>query len=113
MLLINFSELGLLILSIQDIDECESGAHRCQADATCINTVGGYNCTCNPGYGGDGFNCTDVNECLTNDHDCHADADCLNKIGSYNCTCRSGYSGNGTICTGILSIHLKKKQDVT
>ena len=137
------------------------GAHRCQVDATCINTVGGFNCTCNPGYGGDGFNCTgiwynfkvlsviveyfyatitvyawkwclclttmsfwilqeinkitilDVNECLTNDHDCHPDANCLNKIGSYNCTCHSGYSGNGTICTGVLSIILKKKQDVT
>ena len=47
----------LLFLFIQDIDECLTRAHRCQADATCINTVGGYNCTCDPGYGGDGFNC--------------------------------------------------------
>ena len=41
-----------------DIDECKLGTDNCQDDATCINTHGGYNCTCNPGFGGDGFNCT-------------------------------------------------------
>lgn len=42
-----------------DINECETGTHKCQVDATCNNTIGWYNCTCNPGYGGNGTaNCT-------------------------------------------------------
>ena len=38
-----------------DIDECASGSHNCvSGTATCSNTVGSYNCTCKPGYFGDG-----------------------------------------------------------
>lgn len=38
-----------------DIDECASGANSCiSGRATCLNTVGSYNCTCNYGYTGDG-----------------------------------------------------------
>ena len=29
----------------------------CDANAYCNNTKGGYNCTCHPGYYGDGKNC--------------------------------------------------------
>ena len=29
----------------------------CDANAYCNNTKGGYNCTCHPGYYGDGTNC--------------------------------------------------------
>ena len=65
-------------MSIQDIDECQTGAHRCQADATCINTVGGYNCTCNPGYGGDGFNCTGK---ARNDQDFNVNLALIRAIG--------------------------------
>ena len=36
----------------------------CHVHAFCTNTIGGYNCTCNEGYEGDGFNCTDIDECL-------------------------------------------------
>ena len=41
-----------------DIDECKTNTDKCQDDATCVNTIGGYNCTCNPGFNGDGYNCT-------------------------------------------------------
>ena len=37
-----------------DINECAKGTHTCSADAVCNNTNGSYNCTCNPGYYGDG-----------------------------------------------------------
>ncbi|CAH3188003.1 unnamed protein product [Porites lobata] len=40
-----------------DIDECAKNTHYCGANAYCNNTKGGYNCTCHPGYYGDGKNC--------------------------------------------------------
>ena len=42
-----------------DLDECRQNTDDC-ADApsgACINTIGSYNCTCNPGYTGDGKTC--------------------------------------------------------
>jgi hypothetical protein len=41
------------------VNEC-SIANNCSAAATCIDLVGSFTCQCNPGYAGDGFNCTDV-----------------------------------------------------
>ena len=42
-----------------DINECgEAGMHRCDPNATCVNNIGSYDCMCDPGYTGDGFNCT-------------------------------------------------------
>jgi EGF domain len=41
-----------------DIDECTSGNATCSQFANCTNTEGGYNCSCNYGFTGDGFNCT-------------------------------------------------------
>ena len=48
-----------------DIDECASGSHNCvSGTATCSNTVGSYNCTCKPGYFGDGQkSCTPNGKC--------------------------------------------------
>ena len=43
---------------ISDIDECEEGTYNCSSNAVCNNTKGSYNCTCKPGYEGDGDNCT-------------------------------------------------------
>ena len=46
-----------MILPSSDIDECAVGTHNCSVDAVCNNTKGAYNCTCNPGYQGDGREC--------------------------------------------------------
>ena len=47
-----------------DIDECETGDNDCHDNANCTNRKEGYNCTCNDGYDGDGFNnCTGM--CIT------------------------------------------------
>ena len=43
---------------ISDIDECEEGTYNCSSNAVCNNTKGSYNCTCKPGYEGDGNHCT-------------------------------------------------------
>ena len=41
-----------------DIDECTSGTDDCHPDASCNNTVGSFDCTCLPGFEGDGTSCT-------------------------------------------------------
>ena len=44
---------------ILDIDECKAAeTHNCSFNAFCHNTESAYNCTCEPGYLGDGWNCT-------------------------------------------------------
>lgn len=41
-----------------DNDECTSGDDNCDAQATCTNNAGGFDCACNSGYTGDGVTCT-------------------------------------------------------
>ena len=48
-----------LLIRPSDIDECEIGTAECSAHATCTNTDGDYNCTCEAGYCGDGFICSE------------------------------------------------------
>lgn len=42
---------------ITDINECLSGINTCSPYADCSNTDGGYICTCQTGYSGDGYYC--------------------------------------------------------
>ena len=51
-------------LSLSDIDECAKGQHHCSADAVSSNTKGSYNCSCKPGYSGDGKNCSEMGDVL-------------------------------------------------
>ena len=37
-----------------DTDECVQSGTPCHADADCMDTVGGFDCFCKPGYRGDG-----------------------------------------------------------
>ena len=45
-------------LYLTDINECENGDDNCNENANCTNTEGSFTCSCNPGYTGDGVNCT-------------------------------------------------------
>jgi cysteine-rich repeat protein len=81
-----------------DIDECATNTDDCDPNATCDNTTGSYDCTCNDGYGGNGKTCTDIDECTTNADDCAADADCTNTSGSFTCACKPGFTGTGKSC---------------
>ncbi len=39
-----------------DIDECIDNM-TCHLNATCEDQIGSYECSCNSGFNGDGFNC--------------------------------------------------------
>ena len=51
------SNLTPMYSFILDIDECSTGMNNCSSNATCDNTQGGFNCSCNSGYQGDGITC--------------------------------------------------------
>ena len=53
----DFQILHVLYL-IADINECGSNLNNCHDNAQCNNTEGSFTCSCNPGYTGDGVNCT-------------------------------------------------------
>ena len=41
------------------VDECASGTHDCDTKlGICEDTADGYNCSCKPGYKGDGKSCS-------------------------------------------------------
>ncbi|KNC96311.1 uncharacterized protein SPPG_08216 [Spizellomyces punctatus DAOM BR117] len=67
-----------------------------------------YICTCQPGYGGSGyqFDCEDIDECgiaaSYNVSMCATGATCRNIPGSYLCECPPGYTGNPYSATGEL-----------
>ena len=45
------------LLCFTDIDECSNGDDKCHPEADCANTLGSYNCSCDLGFEGDGFDC--------------------------------------------------------
>ena len=57
------SHLHLELYFSHNIDECTSGNDTCHINATCINTVGSYDCECLSGFMGGGFNCS--SECVS------------------------------------------------
>jgi len=47
-----------------DWNECTMGIHTCHGFAMCINVPGSFECECEPGYSGDGYEmCNEVNDC--------------------------------------------------
>ena len=69
-----------------DIDECQSGSHQCDS-TICNNTVGSYECGCNPGFTiltkKDNKRCTDQDECSLGTHQCDKNSKCINEDGAY------------------------------
>ena len=79
-------------------DDCGPGpaldlGPRCLHNGTCVDLVGGFRCTCPPGY--TGLRCEgDINECRPGA--CHAahTRDCLQDPGGgFRCLCHPGFTG--------------------
>uniref|UniRef100_A0A673CC44 Nidogen 1b n=1 Tax=Sphaeramia orbicularis TaxID=375764 RepID=A0A673CC44_9TELE len=82
------------------VDHCQRGTHTCDVSerALCRYTGGSsFDCSCLPGFEGDGRTCRDVDEC--HQDRCHRDAICTNTQGSYTCQCRPGFHGDGFQCS--------------
>ncbi|XP_056108991.1 fibulin-5 [Rhinichthys klamathensis goyatoka] len=70
-----------------DVDECETGSHQCNPTQVCINTAGGYTCSCTEGYWLVGGQCQDIDECRYG----YCQQLCANIPGSYSCSCSPGF----------------------
>ncbi len=83
-----------IVRTCQDVDEC--AANPCDPNATCTNTLGGFDCGCNPGYLGDGFSCTFSCEAAGEGAPCDDGNPC-----TLNDTCSGGTcAGTLRVCPG-------------
>ncbi|KAK2920251.1 fibulin-7-like isoform X1 [Channa argus] len=73
-----------------DLDECEL-FHNGQTGRlclhACVNTPGGYRCSCPAGYNvtRDGRSCKDIDECATRQNNCTKEQMCINTYGGFQC----------------------------
>ncbi|CAL4999637.1 unnamed protein product [Urochloa decumbens] len=90
----------------QDIDECLSPEiYPCFGE--CKNTLGGYLCSCPPGYTGSNasipLGCKDIDECAHPDvYQCYGE--CINLLGTFDCRCPFGTHGNAKRKGGCISM---------
>uniref|UniRef100_A0A4W3IIL4 Fibulin 5 n=1 Tax=Callorhinchus milii TaxID=7868 RepID=A0A4W3IIL4_CALMI len=73
--------------ALTDTDECTSGIHQCNPSQICINTEGGYSCSCTEGYWLVEGQCMDIDECRHG----YCQQLCANIAGSYSCQCNTGF----------------------
>lgn len=80
------------------MDDCSppidpvSRGPKCFNNGTCVDQVGGYSCTCLPGFVGE--RCEgDVNECLSNPCDARGTQNCVQRVNDFHCECRAGHTG--------------------
>ena len=52
--------LYFFLFLLLDLDECKDKTHQCDVNANCTNIPGSYNCTCRPGYQGNGSICNGI-----------------------------------------------------
>ncbi|XP_036386786.1 fibulin-2 [Megalops cyprinoides] len=87
-------------LSCEDVNECVTNTHSCQANERCLNTVGSFVCerqiTCPAGYQLRDGVCEDVDECVLQTHNCGVGFECQNTDGSFYCNpkqrCFTGFT---------------------
>lgn len=84
-----------------DVNECLSGLHDCDYNAQCINTIGSFTCTCNPGFEGNGQFCENARSC--SGVQCPENSECVESNEVAQCRCQEGFTGDGQHCTAIVS----------
>ncbi|CAL1547951.1 unnamed protein product [Lymnaea stagnalis] len=75
----------------EDINECyNTSSPVCGGNGDCINTIGGYTCSCHEGFRlNRKLHCVDIDECVENTHRCNQI--CGNTVGAYSCKCEPGF----------------------
>ncbi|XP_038054056.1 uncharacterized protein LOC119726452 isoform X7 [Patiria miniata] len=84
-----------------DVNECEDLSSCPPANRPCINSIGGFACTCPSGYEWNSTQCTDVDECLADDAPCPDTVPCQNTEGSFTCLCNQGFAWDGGSCSDV------------
>ncbi|XP_055859606.1 uncharacterized protein LOC106063092 isoform X3 [Biomphalaria glabrata] len=89
----------------KDVDECTSGTHNCTTSAheLCVNTQGGYLCTCHVGFGLTDLSgkkiCKECSEGFFGQN-CSSKCNCITSKTNYcektngTCVCRPGWTGS-------------------
>lgn len=73
-----------------DFNDCRDERQCPGENFMCVNTVGGFQCACRPGYQPSGELCADTDECAQ----APCEHECVNTLGSYECACYPGYRVN-------------------
>lgn len=73
--------------SCVDFNDCRDARQCPGKNFVCVNTVGGFECLCAPGYRPSGDLCVDVNECV----EAPCEHVCTNTPGRYTCSCYEGH----------------------
>ena len=72
------------MLFLSSVDECSEDLHNCHSNASCSNIGGSFNCSCLPGYQGNGTFCENGRFavlCLINS--CHDDCGVYSSLLKY------------------------------
>lgn len=78
--------------SCVDFDDCTDERQCPGENSECINTIGGFQCVCKPGYKVTGDLCVDMDECAS----APCEHLCANTAGSYKCSCHEGFKEDPT-----------------
>ncbi|XP_076380705.1 nidogen isoform X3 [Megalopta genalis] len=77
--------------------------NRCHPYAQCVyvTSTGDYECRCNPGFNGNGVECTKTEVSCMEVDICDPKASCQSEEPLAKCVCNPGYDGDGTTCSPI------------
>ncbi|XP_042168106.1 adhesion G protein-coupled receptor E1 [Oncorhynchus tshawytscha] len=84
------SQVTALTGECKDLDECQGKLQVCTSNAICLNTIGSFNCQCQPGFRFSAYagHCEDINECSdSNSYECPVISYCTNTMILFYVSC--------------------------